>query len=135
MPDGAPISKVENTKKLGAKVCLVKGAYDDAYEYALKLQQETGATFIHPFDDDEVIAGQGTIGLEILDQLEDVDAVIVPVGGGGLISGVAFAIKSLKPTCKVYGVQAAARRAWRTACTNTTRSRSTRSPRLPTASP
>ena len=107
MPDGAPISKVENTKKLGAKVCLVKGAYDDAYEYALKLQQETGATFIHPFDDDEVIAGQGTIGLEILDQLEDVDAVIVPVGGGGLISGVAFAIKSLKPTCKVYGVQAA----------------------------
>ena len=107
MPDGAPISKVENTKRLGAKVELVKGTYDDAYAYACRLQQETGATFIHPFDDDQVIAGQGTIGLEILDQLADVDAVIVPIGGGGLISGVAFAIKSLKPDCKVYGVQAA----------------------------
>ncbi len=107
MPDGAPISKVENTKRLGARVELVKGAYDDAYAYACRLQQETGATFIHPFDDDEVIAGQGTIGLEILDQLADVDAVIVPIGGGGLISGVAFAVKNLKPECKVYGVQAA----------------------------
>lgn len=107
MPDGAPISKVEATKRLGAKVELVKGAYDDAYEYACKLQAETGATFIHPFDDDEVIAGQGTIGLEILDQLADVDAVLVPIGGGGLISGVAFAIKKLRPEVKVYGVQAA----------------------------
>ena len=101
MPDGAPISKVENTKRLGARVQLVKGTYDDAYAYACRLQQETGATFIHPFDDDQVIAGQGTIGLEILDQLADVDAVIVPIGG------VAFAVKSLKPDCKVYGVQAA----------------------------
>lgn len=107
MPDGAPISKVEATKRLGAKVKLVKGGYDDAYEYACKLQAETGATFIHPFDDDEVIAGQGTIGLEILDQLADVDAVLVPIGGGGLISGVAFAIKKLRPEVKVYGVQAA----------------------------
>lgn len=107
MPDGAPISKVEATKRLGAKVVLVKGAYDDAYEYARRLQAETGATFIHPFDDDEVIAGQGTIGLEILDQLPDVDAVLVPVGGGGLISGVAFVIKKLRPEVKVYGVQAA----------------------------
>ena len=106
MPDGAPISKVEATKALGAEVCLVKGAYDDAYNYACQLQQETGMTFIHPYDDEQVIAGQGTIGLEILDQLPDVDAVIVPVGGGGLISGVAFAIKSLKPEVKVYGVQA-----------------------------
>ena len=106
MPDGAPISKVESTKALGAEVCLVKGAYDDAYNYARKLQQETGMTFIHPFDDDEVIAGQGTIGLEILDQLADVDAVICPIGGGGLISGVAFAIKKLNPNVKVYGVQA-----------------------------
>ena len=105
MPDGAPIMKVENTKRLGAEVCLVKGTYDDAHDRAVALQQETGATFIHPYDDDAVIAGQGTIGLEILDQLEDVDAVIVPIGGGGLISGVAFAIKSLKPDCKVYGVQ------------------------------
>ena len=106
MPDGAPISKVEATKRLGAEVCLVKGTYDDASAYALKLQQETGATLIHPFDDEEVIAGQGTIGLEILDQLPNVDAVIVPVGGGGLISGVAYAIKSLNPNVKVYGVQA-----------------------------
>lgn len=107
IPDGAPISKVEATKGYGADVCLVEGAYDDAYEKALELQKESGATFIHPFDDDMVIAGQGTIGLEILDQLPNIDAVIVPVGGGGLISGVAFAIKSLNPNIKVYGVQAA----------------------------
>lgn len=106
MPDGAPISKVEATKRLGAEVRLVAGAYDDAYEYACKLQEDTGATFIHPFNDELVIAGQGTIGLEILDQLPDADAVIVPVGGGGLISGVACAIKSLNPNVKVYGVQA-----------------------------
>lgn len=106
MPDGAPISKVEATKRLGAQVCLVPGAYDDAYAHAIKLREETGATFIHPFDDEEVIAGQGTIGLEILDQLPDVDAVVVPVGGGGLISGVATAIKMLNPAVKVYGVQA-----------------------------
>ena len=107
MPDGAPISKVEATKQLGAEVCLVKGVYDDAYAKAAQICEETGATFIHPFDDDEVIAGQGTIGLEILDQLEDVDAVVVPIGGGGLISGVAYAIKQLNPNIKVYGVQAA----------------------------
>lgn len=106
IPDGAPISKVEATKSYGADVCLVKGVYDDAYQKACELQKESGAAFIHPFDDPDVIAGQGTIGLEILEQLPDVDAVIVPVGGGGLISGVAFAIKSLNPNCKVYGVQA-----------------------------
>ena len=106
MPDGAPISKVESTKALGAEVCLVKGAYDDSYAHACRLQQETGSTFIHPFNDDEVIAGQGTIGLEILDQLADVDAVICPIGGGGLISGVAYAIKTLNPGVQVYGVQA-----------------------------
>ena len=106
MPDSAPISKVEATKALGAEVRLVKGAYDDAYAYACKLRDETGMTFIHPFDDDEVIAGQGTIGLEILNQLEDVDIVLCPVGGGGLISGVAFALKSLKPNLRIYGVQA-----------------------------
>ena len=107
MPDGAPIMKVESTKRLGAEVELVKGTYDDAHDRAVELQQETGMTFIHPYDDELVIAGQGTIGLEILDQLPDVDAVIVPIGGGGLISGVAFAIKSLRPEVKVYGVQAA----------------------------
>ena len=107
MPDGAPISKVEATKRLGAEVVLVKGAYDDAYAYALQLQEKNGATFIHPFDDDTVITGQGTIGLEIMEQLKDVDAVVVPVGGGGLISGVAYAVKNLNPNVKVYGVQAA----------------------------
>ena len=106
MPDGAPISKVEATRALGAEVCLVPGAYDDAYEYARKLEKETHATFIHPFNDEEVIAGQGTIGLEILEQLNDVDAVVVPIGGGGLIAGVAYAIKALRPDVKVYGVQA-----------------------------
>lgn len=107
MPDGAPISKVEATKGYGAEVVLVPGVYDDAYNKALELQKEKGYTFVHPFDDEDVIAGQGTIGLEILNQLENIDAVVVPIGGGGLISGVAFAIKSLKPQIKVYGVQAA----------------------------
>ena len=106
LPEGAPISKVEATKRLGAEVCLVPGVYDDAYQKALELKDEFGYTFVHPFDDENVIAGQGTIGLEILDQLPDVEAVVVPVGGGGLISGVAFAIKSLNPNVKVYGVQA-----------------------------
>ena len=107
LPEGAPISKVEATRSYGADICLVPGVYDDAYNRALELQREHGYTFIHPFDDEAVIAGQGTIGLEILSQLKNVDAIIVPVGGGGLISGVAFAVKSLNPTVKVYGVQAA----------------------------
>lgn len=106
LPDGAPISKVEATKRYGAEVCMVKGVYDDAYNKALALKEEKGYTFIHPFDDPDVIAGQGTIGLEILDQLPDADAVVVPIGGGGLISGVAYAIKQINPNCKVYGVQA-----------------------------
>lgn len=106
LPDGAPISKVEATKRYGADVCLVKGVYDDAYKKAIQLRDENGYTFIHPFNDPDVIAGQGTIGLEILDQLSSVDVVVVPVGGGGLISGVAYTIKQLKPSCKVYGVQA-----------------------------
>lgn len=107
LPDSAPISKVEATKSYGAEVCLVKGVYDDAYNEALKQRDEHGYTFIHPFDDENVIAGQGTIGLELTEQIPDMDAVIVPVGGGGLVSGVAFAIKSLNPNIKVYGVQAA----------------------------
>ena len=107
LPDGAPISKVEATKSYGAEVCLVKGVYDDAYAEALRQRDEYGYTFIHPFDDENVIAGQGTIGLELLEQLPDIEAVIIPVGGGGLISGVAFAVKSLNPSIKVYGVQAA----------------------------
>lgn len=107
IPATAPISKVEATKRYGAEVCLVQGIYDDAHDKAVELQKETGRTLIHPFDDPDVIAGQGTIGLEILDQMPDADVVLVPVGGGGLASGVAFTIKSLRPSCKVYGVQAA----------------------------
>lgn len=106
LPDGAPISKVEATKSYGAEICLVPGVYDDAYAKALQLKEEKGYTFIHPFNDEDVIAGQGTIGLEIINEKPDIDAVFVPVGGGGLISGVAFAIKSLNPNIKVYGVQA-----------------------------
>ena len=107
LPDTAPISKIEATKAYGAQVCLVEGVYDDAYNKALDLKEEFGYTFVHPFDDENVIAGQGTIGLEILNALDDIDAVIAPVGGGGLISGVAYAIKALRPSIKVYGVQAA----------------------------
>ena len=106
LPDGAPISKVEATRSYGAEICLVPGVYDDAYEKAMNLRDTYGYTFIHPFNDEDVIAGQGTIGLEILNQMPDVEAIIVPVGGGGLISGVAFAAKSLNPNVKVYGVQA-----------------------------
>ena len=107
LPDGAPISKVEATKSYGAEVVMVPGVYDDAYKRALELRDEMGYTFVHPFDDEDVIAGQGTIALEILDEIDDIDAVVVPIGGGGLISGVAFALKQLKPDIKVYGVQSA----------------------------
>lgn len=106
LPDGAPISKVEATKSYGAEVCMVKGVYDDAYNKAIELRDEHNYTFIHPFDDENVIAGQGTIGLEILNELDDVDIIISAIGGGGLLSGIAFAAKTLKPSVKVYGVQA-----------------------------
>ena len=106
LPEGAPISKVEATRSYGAELCLVPGVYDDAYNRALQLQKERSLTFIHPFDDEDVIAGQGTIGLEILAQVKDIDAIVVPVGGGGLISGVAFAVKQMNPKVQVYGVQA-----------------------------
>ena len=118
LPAGAPISKVEATRRYGAQIEMVPGAYDDAYARALQLRDEKGYTFIHPFDDVDVIAGQGTIGLELLEQLPDVDAVIVPIGGGGLCAGVAFAIKSLNPNCKVYGVQAAGAPSMRDALVN-----------------
>lgn len=107
MPAGAPISKVEATKAYGAQVVLVPGVYDDAAREAERLQKEEGYTFAHPFNDPLVIAGQGTIGLEILEQLPEAEQVVVPIGGGGLISGVACAIKQRKPSCRVVGVQAA----------------------------
>ena len=107
VPSTAPISKVEATKRYGAEVVLIDGIYDDAYAAACAEVEKTGAMFVHPFDDDDVIAGQGTIGLEILEDMSSVEAVIVPIGGGGLASGIAVAIKTLNPNCKVYGVQAA----------------------------
>ncbi len=107
LPDGAPISKVEATRSYGAEICLVEGVYDDAYQKALQLRDEEGYTFIHPFNDPDVIAGQGTIALELMEQLPDFDTVIIPIGGGGLISGMAYTLKNLNPNVKVYGVQAA----------------------------
>lgn len=106
LPDSAPISKVEATKGFGAEVCLVEGVYDDAYKKALELRDSEGYTFVHPFDDENVIAGQGTIALEIYHDLDNIDAIIVPVGGGGLISGIAYTVKQIRPAVKVYGVQA-----------------------------
>ncbi|MCI6893514.1 MAG: threonine ammonia-lyase [Bacteroidales bacterium] len=106
LPAGAPISKVEATRSYGAEICLVPGVYDDAYNRALQIKEEKGMTFVHPFDNPLVIAGQGTIALEILNDMPETDCIIVPVGGGGLISGVAYAAKQLNPDIKVYGVQA-----------------------------
>ena len=106
LPDSAPISKVEATKGYGAEVCLVEGCYDDAYAKALQLRDSEGYTFVHPFDDENVIAGQGTIALEILNDLDNIDAIVVPIGGGGLISGIAYTVKQIRPSVKVYGVQA-----------------------------
>ena len=107
MPDYAPVMKIEGTRSFGAEVILVNGNYDDSAREAERLAAEKGYTFVHPFNDPYVIAGQGTIGLEIMSQMPEVEQVIVPVGGGGLISGVAIAIKSLNPDVKVIGVQTA----------------------------
>ena len=106
IPSVAPLSKIEATKQMGAQIRLIDGVYDDAYDEALAFQKESDGVFIHPFDDIDVIAGQATVGLEIIEQIADIDAIIVPVGGGGLISGAAFTVKMLNPACKVFGVQA-----------------------------
>lgn len=106
MPMFAPHVKVGATKAYGAEVILHGQIYDDAYDYARQLEREKGYIFVPPYEDPLIIAGQGTIGLEILEDLPDVDSVVVPIGGGGLMSGVAVAIKALRPQCKVYGVQA-----------------------------
>ncbi|KGK91935.1 threonine dehydratase [Desulfosporosinus sp. HMP52] len=105
MPLHAPLSKVTATRKYGAEVILHGEAYDEAYNEARRIQAETQATFIHPFNDPLVIAGQGTIALEILDDLPDVEVVVLPIGGGGLISGVALALKTINPAIKIVGVQ------------------------------
>ena len=107
IPEGAPLSKIEATRSYGAHVVLVPGVYDDAYTEAVRLRDENKLTFIHPFNDYSVMAGQGTIGLELSRQLPDCDIFLVPIGGGGLIAGAAYAIKHLMPRCKVSGVQAA----------------------------
>ena len=108
MPATAPKAKVEATKGYGAKVVLHGEVYDDAYAKAVEIQKETGATFLHPFDDEDVIAGQGTMALEIFEQLDNkVDTILCPIGGGGIISGVAVVAKSLNPNVKVIGVQTA----------------------------
>ena len=106
MPETAPLAKVTATQGYGAEVVLHGFTYDDAYQYCLELQQETGATFIHAFDDADIIAGQGTLGLEMLSDLPDADALVVPIGGGGLIAGITIAARALRPNIKIIGVQA-----------------------------
>jgi len=106
MPEYTSVAKIQATRGYGAEVILHGRTYDDAYEKAVQIAEDKNAVFIHPFDDKHVIAGQGTIGTEIEEDLRDVDAVVVPVGGGGLISGIAVALKHLKPKIKIYGVQA-----------------------------
>ncbi len=105
MPENASINKAAATRSYGAEVVLKGEIYDEAYEHAQKLEKEKGYTFVHPYQDPFVIAGQGTIGIEILEKVPDLDTVIVPIGGGGLISGVALAVKSIKPSIRVIGVQ------------------------------
>lgn len=106
MPKSAPIAKVSATESYGAKVVLHGDCYDDAYNKAVEIQTNEGATFLHPFDDYEVMAGQGTIGIEILEELPTVDMIIVPAGGGGLLAGVAACVKQINPRVKIIGVQA-----------------------------
>ncbi len=114
MPKAAPIAKVQATEGYGAKVVLCGDCYDDSFEKAMEICREEEATFLHPFDDYEVMAGQGTVGLEILSQLPTVDTVVVPVGGGGLLAGVAACIKQVNPRVRVVGVQAeGANAVWR----------------------
>lgn len=106
MPETAPLSKIQATKGYGAEVILKGQMFDEARDHAVELAKEKGYVFVHPYEDEKVIAGQGTIGLEIYQQIKDLDVVIVPVGGGGLISGVATAIKTLNPKVRIIGVQA-----------------------------
>ena len=106
MPERTPLIKVTNTERFGARVILHGRSYDEAMVEALRIQETEGQSLIHPFDDPGVIAGQGTIGLELLEQCPEVDAVIVPLGGGGLVSGIAAAIKPVRPEVRIVGVEA-----------------------------
>lgn len=106
MPKAAPIAKIQATAGYGANVVLHGSCYDDAYAHAMELCEAQGAAFLHPYNDPDVIAGQGTLGLEILSDLPYVDVIITPAGGGGLLAGVAAAVKQINPRVKVYGVQA-----------------------------
>lgn len=106
MPDSTPLTKISGVRHFGAEVILAGSNYDEAYAYATKYGEENGLVFVHPFEDEEVIAGQGTVALEILEEASDLDAIIVPVGGGGLISGIAAAIKGNNPNIEVIGVSA-----------------------------
>jgi threonine dehydratase len=106
MPEGTPQVKVENTARFGAEVIVTGATLEDAFDAATMIGNERGLTFVHPYDDPRVIAGQGTLGFEILEAAPDIDCLIVPIGGGGLISGIAIAAKSLKPEIEIVGVQA-----------------------------
>ncbi|MES9846728.1 MAG: threonine/serine dehydratase, partial [Candidatus Sedimenticola sp. 6PFRAG5] len=107
MPETTPLAKIRGTRELGAEIILHGSGYDDASEKAQALQQAQGYTLIHAFDDEQIIAGQGTIGLEIIEQVPDIDTVVIPIGGGGLISGIGTAISSLRPQARIIGVEAA----------------------------
>jgi threonine dehydratase len=106
MPQDAPMAKVEPTKNYGAKAELQGASFEEALEAARRYVESSGATFVHPYEDERVIAGQGTIGLEIVDQVPDVETVVIPVGGGGLCSGIALALRAAKPGLRIVGVQA-----------------------------
>lgn len=105
MPKSAPLVKVQATEGYGARVILEGEIYDEAFEHAQKLQKSEGYTFVHPYQDEKIIAGQGTIGLEVLKEVSDLDSIVIPIGGGGMISGISTVIKTLNPNCRVIGVQ------------------------------
>jgi len=106
MPESTPLTKIQGVKEFGAEVILSGANYDEAYSYATEYAKEKSLEFVHPFTDIDVMAGQGTVALEMLEDIENLDAIIVPIGGGGLISGVATAVKAINPNCKIIGVSA-----------------------------
>ncbi len=105
MPLGTPLVKVTSTRNYGAEVILVGDSYDEAFEEAMRRQKEFGFTYVHAFDDEDIIAGQGTIGLELLEQAPQLEVIVAPIGGGGMIGGIAAVVKQLRPAVRVIGVQ------------------------------